>query len=292
MSNLLSQLTPNLWTLQSRFANVNSGIIYSCDSVCLIDPGILPVETEILVRFVKTKQIESQVLILTHSHWDHLFGPEHFPGATVIAQENFYYAVQGEAGRQIYLQVEKLTSHYKIIRQKPYVIPQPQKTFSERMSLEIGEISAQLIHTPGHAADHISIYLPEDGTLWAGDMLGDLEIPYVNHSISDYESSLAKLGRLEISCLVPGHGSPTLDKTEINARMNADRAYLARLREQVTKAVADGLSISETISFCTDFQHPSLDECAEAHQLNIESVYLELGGDADPASVGWGQNLN
>ncbi len=33
------------------------------------------------------------------------------------------------------------------------------------------------------------------------------------------------------------------------------------------------------------YRHP--EDNAGPHRLNVESVYLELGGDADPALVGW-----
>lgn len=219
-------------------------------------------------------------------------GLAHFLDCHMIAQENFTAEVQGEAGDQICRQVEMLETKYEMVRPRPFVIPQPQKTFTNRMSLQVGDLNFQLIHTPGHAADHVSIYLPEEGTLWAGDLLSDCEIPYVNHSLSAYEATLSRLASLNITCLITGHGTPTLAAAEIRARFDTDRAYLTTLRQQVTQAVADGLTVAETVEACTGFQHPSLEENAEAHRLNIESVYLELGGKADPTKVGWQQTFD
>ena len=222
MPHPLMQLTPNLWVSQSQFANLNSGIILADNGVCLIDPGILPTEIEALATFVNKQDVVSQFLILTHSHWDHLLGAEYFQGNRVIAQANYLKEVQGEAGRQIHLQVEKLTSHFEITRQQSFVIPQPQETFEETMFLTIGDLDLQLIHTPGHAVDQLVIYVPQDGTLWAGDMLSDSEIPYVNHNLAAYEATLDKLATMEIVVLVPGHGTPTIDVAEIQARITAD----------------------------------------------------------------------
>jgi hypothetical protein len=120
-------------------------------------------------------------------------------------------------------------------------------------------------------------------------LLSDFEIPYVNHNLSAYEATLSILAELEITCLITGHGTPTMDTAEIQARMATNRAYLANLRKQVTRAVADGLTAAETVESCAGFQHTSLEENAGAHQLNIESMYLELGGKADPTMVGWYQ---
>lgn len=291
MSHELTQLTANLWLSQSQLFDFNSGIFSNAGRACLIDPGIFPDEVERFVSFIKAQALDSPVIILTHSHWDHLMGLAHFPECKVIAQENFTTAVQGEAGGQIYRQVAMLETKYEMVRPRPFAIPQPHETFANRMSLQLGDLTLQLIHTPGHAADHLSIYLPEDGTLWAGDLLSDCEIPYVNHSLSAYEATLTVLAGLEIRCLVTGHGTATVKPGEIQTRIEADRTYLADLRQQVAQAVVKGLTVAETVEACSGFQHHSLEENNSAHRLNIESVYLELGGKADPTRVGWHQSF-
>ena len=96
---------------------------------------------------------------------------------------------------------------------------------------------------------------------------------------------------MDIVVLVPSHGTPTIDVAEIQARITADRAYLTDLRVQITKALDEGLNVVETVETCTDFQHHCLETNADAHRLNIESVYLELGGKADPTLVGWHQTF-
>jgi len=292
MSRPLKPLTSRLWSAQSQFANTNSGIILGGESVCLIDPGILPIELKAFTDFIASRQVHIEYLILTHSHWDHLFGPEWFPGVPVIAHENFDRAMQGEAAGKILRYVERLTTHFEIEREKPFVIPHPDQTISEMKSLELEGLEITLIHTPGHAEDHLSIYLPEDGTLWAGDILSDEEIPYIMYSLDAYEATLAKLAELDIRCIVPGHGIPTLDASEIKSRLSNDRAYLARLHEQVERAVAEGLNVEETGASCSGFTHPSMAENQNPHKLNIESVYIELGGEADLTRVGWNQKFD
>lgn len=289
MAQELKQLTPNLWAAQSQFASTNSGIIYKNGRACLIDLGILPAEIEKFTEFIDVRQAAVQGLILTHSHWDHLFGPEWYPKVEVIGHESFIDQVQGKAGSKILSQVEKLTTHFKIEREKPFEIPQPSKTFKEEMTLSLGGLELLLFHTPGHAADHLSIYIPEDGTLWAGDILSDEEIPYTNFSLKAYQNTLNKIAKLDIRCIVPGHGTPTLDVDEIKNRISNDIAYLKQLNKQVSKAIAEGLTVEETVESCVGFSHPTLENDQNAHKLNIESVYIEFGGEADPTKFGWKQ---
>lgn len=287
MPNSSIHLTPNLLVTKSRILGYNSGILYNAGQACLIDPGIFPVEIDGLASFMKTKGIKPEVIVLTHACWDHIMGVTHFPNIKVIAQEDFLSKVEGEAGERKRQLIEEKKAEHHHISWPPLLIPKPNETFSESLSLKLGGITLQLLHTPGHTSEHLAIYVPEDGTLWAGDMLSDLEIPFIFQSLAAYEASLSNLASLEINALVPGHWTATKDAADIDSRIKADRDYLANLREQVSLAVSKGLSVNETVEVCIDFQHPRLDEHARAHQLNIESVYFELGGEGDPTEYGW-----
>ncbi len=88
----------------------------------------------------------------------------------------------------------------------------------------------------------------------------------------------------------PGHGRPTDDPQEIQARLAGDRAYLDELAGKVSQAVGQGKSMEETVDFCRGIAYRQAAENTAAHQLNIESAYLEAGGDPDGrATAGWAQ---
>ena len=292
MGKALNQLSSNIWVSQSQFANISSGIFYSGEHHYLVDPGILPAEIDALAEYVQDQQGDINALILTHSHWDHLHGPEHFPNVKIIAQENYLTVIEGKAGQQIIQQVEMLSDHFELQRKHPFVIPEPDRTFRDMLDLPFRNGVLQLIHAPGHAPDQLVIYLSENGTLWAGDMLSDLEIPYIIDSLPAYLQTLSLMADLEIACLVPGHGTPTREPAEIQARLEEDQAYLNRMEEQVSRAVETGLNSADTLEICAGFDHPCLEENANAHQLNIETVYLELGGKGGPDKIGWSQDFD
>ncbi len=283
-----TQLTPGLWVTQSALYATNSGIFLSEGQACLIDPGITPEAIAGIARFVAERGATPQAIVLTHGHWDHLLGTEHFPGVTVIAHTAYYDVLQAH-GDDLQRQVAAWEADAGIHRQQPFTPPRPTLTFDAGMTLTVGTFRLHLNHAPGHAPDQIVITQPTAGILWAGDMLSDLEIPFVSHSLVAYERTLARLATLDIRVLIPGHGHPTGDPAEIRARLAADRAYLAELHTRVAQAVTQGKSVTETTVLCDDmtFRHPA--ENRGPHRLNIESAYLELGGEADPTKVGWSQ---
>lgn len=291
MTEVLTKISPHIWVQQSQFANTNSGIFISAGEACLVDPGLLPVEIKKLANLLTDLNANAKALVLTHSHWDHLFGPEYFPDLPITAHADYHLQIHSSAKEKILSQVEKLNSHFQITRQEPFTIPQPEITFQDSLLLEIGELELQLLHTPGHSADHLSIYNPDSGELWAGDLLSDLEIPYIIHSLPAYQKTLELLSDLNLSCLVPGHGTPINDRGQIQGRLNQDRSYLNLLEKTVYSSLRQGLSLDEILNLEPGFTHPCLGDNLSAHQYNIESVYLEMGGEGDPRRIGWSQDF-
>jgi glyoxylase-like metal-dependent hydrolase (beta-lactamase superfamily II) len=89
---------------------------------------------------------------------------------------------------------------------------------------------AALIAThDGHAPGHSAVFLPGTGTLVAGDMCSDIEIPLLDldqpDPVGDYRAGLAKLAALPVTVLVPGHGT-VCDGDGFRRRLAADLRYL------------------------------------------------------------------
>ena len=273
---------------QSKLYSTNSGIFLDGGQACLVDPAIYADEIASIARFVAQQGATAQAVVLTHSHWDHIFGPEHFPKAKIVAQAE-YLAVVNKYGDEVLQQITAWEAASDVKRDSPFVIPQPDETFSEEIVLGVSNLLLRLVHAPGHAADQLVIHHPESGTLWAADMLSDIEIPFVIHSLTAYQRTLAFLSTWDIRVLVPGHGQPTTDTAEIRSRLSADVAYLSELEEKVEQAVRQGKTVEETVALCTgmNFRHQAENE--GPHRLNVESAYIEAGGEADPDKAGWHQ---
>jgi len=287
MPQSIRQLTPNLWVAQSELYFTNSGIFLSGEQACLIDPALFPHEIETIARFAAQQKAVPQTIVLTHSHWDHILAPQHLVGIKTIAHANYLAETLGENGLRIRRQVEQWAAHSGVERKEPFVIPNPDEMFDDTLQVTVGGQTLNLIHAPGHAADQLVVYYPCQGVLWAGDMLSDLEIPYVCHHLVSYEQTLKRLANLDVRVLIPGHGHATTHAEEIRSRFAQDRAYLAGLREGVEKAIDEGKTRAETVEVCSkmSYQHPETNR--EAHEKNVESAYLEMGGTADAAKVGW-----
>lgn len=289
MSHHITQLTPHLWIRQSSLFLTNAGLFVSEDQGVLIDPCIYPQEIETWRYFAAAHLLHLSHLVLTHHHWDHILGPEHYPIVPIIAQADYLTATAGEHEGRLRDYMTYWFAKEKIQRDEPFAVPQPTLTFTDRMSLRLGDETLQFVHAPGHAPDQLVVYHPSSHLLWSSDILSDVEIPFVSDSLAAYERTLAMLAGWEIEILVPGHGHVTQSRPHIDQRIREDRAYLGELRGRVTQAIAQGQTVAETVAFCADMSYRNREDNAQPHQRNVETVYLELGGEADTEKVGWGQ---
>ena len=77
--------------------------------------------------------------------------------------------------------------------------------------LEVGAVTLEVLHTPGHAPDHLCFYLRKGASLFAGDNIlgeGTAVIAPPEGNMSDYLTSLRRLRELHIDRIYPGHFRP------------------------------------------------------------------------------------
>jgi glyoxylase-like metal-dependent hydrolase (beta-lactamase superfamily II) len=265
---------------------MNTGVFVNGSEACLIDPGLYPDEIEDVRRLVGEKGARPAVIVLTHSHWDHIVGPEHFPGVKVIAQ-SAYVDFTREHAIELVKPLAAWEAHVGLKREKAFVIPQPDEVFEEEMEIRVGAETLTLRHVPGHAADQLAVRHMGSGAVWVSDILSDVEIPFVSDNLGAYERTLEMVSGWEIRALVPGHGAWTTDRDEIRKRIEQDRGYLAEIRKKVERALREGRTMEETVQMCSDMEIRYPDSNGEPHVLNVESVYMEVGGAGDPLKHGW-----
>jgi glyoxylase-like metal-dependent hydrolase (beta-lactamase superfamily II) len=282
----MQELSPVLLITQSRSLIYNTGAFIADGAAWLIDPGTHPDEIAALAAAVQGRGATIQGIILTHYHWDHIFGPERLPDVPVAAHEDFPATLAAHFAGTV-AQIARWEAHFGYARSAPFAAPQLAYALADGATLPLGSHELQIIPIPGHAPDQIAVYEPATATLWAADTLSDQEIPYVSDNLGRYIATLERLSALPIRALAPGHGMPTTDIAEIRARLDADRAYLAELHARVEQAVVAGASLEATIAACSAVPLRYAERNRAQHQLNVESAYIELGGPADPTQIGW-----
>lgn len=147
-----------------------------------------------------------RLVLLTHQDGDHaggLAGLLEHVDPIVIASRKTAAVVDGRA--------------------QPRVVPEKGRYPPARVDVEFdGEITintaagpARVLQTPGHTPDHVSVYLPEQKLLIAGDALGlygdrlDAPEPAVTEDDERARESIGKLAQLDIDRILCYHGGLT-----------------------------------------------------------------------------------
>ena len=117
--------------------------------------------------------------------------------------------------------------------------PAPWRALRDRDVIPAGDGEVHVMHTPGHAPDHIALWEPSTRTLFSGDLVvpgTTVVIPAsMEGSLSAYLRSLERVLALHPARLLPAHGSPIDDpaaivRQYIDHRHERERQVLAGLR--------------------------------------------------------------
>lgn len=147
-----------------------------------------------------------------------------------------------------------------------------------------GEVAAgnerlRVLHTPGHARDHVCFWHEPTRTLFSGDMMTastTIMVPPAARggSLRAYLASLRRLAALEPAVAWPGHGAVIADPAGRIAEYLEHRAERER---QVVACLADGLSAIDAIVARVYADTPS--DLWPAARLTVEALLEKLEED-------------
>ena len=113
----------------------------------------------------------------------------------------------------------------------------PSKMVVEGDLIQMGDYHFRILHTPGHAPGHMSLYDPEKRVLLAGDIVGEMVAWYTPSSggAARYLESLEKVEALDIDLILPSHGDVIQDSKKGIQRikdkiLEKDRAIVEALQ--------------------------------------------------------------
>ena len=137
-------------------------LVCGTEKAVLIDTGLGVANIRTIVDGLTSLPITA---ITTHVHWDHIGGHRYFDNIAVHEAEKEWLSVQFP----IPLPVVK-----KNLMRDPYDFPsdfnvdeyqlfhgEPQKILHDGDSIELGNRSLTVIHTPGHSPGHCCFYEPQ-----------------------------------------------------------------------------------------------------------------------------------
>ncbi|MBX3423237.1 MAG: MBL fold metallo-hydrolase [Pirellulaceae bacterium] len=146
----------NIYTIPVTPFAQNARVLHDPDTnwVTIVDPG-----GEIERIMAQVRQLEPQQLnvLLTHAHIDHAGGAAY---CLQLARQEFSLPVPLYAHRESILRGSiRAQAHMFGLTGREYQdVPDPDVTLDDGDVFAVGGYSANVLFTPGHAPDHLSLY--------------------------------------------------------------------------------------------------------------------------------------
>jgi hydroxyacylglutathione hydrolase len=168
----------------------------------VIDPGD---EIEKIVEVLDRHQLKVKAIVITHAHIDHVAGAHKLRALTGAP------VYMNEADREL-LDALDLQAGWLGVATPPRT--EVDSAANDGTVLRLGSSDFHVIHTPGHTQGSLSIWIPSQAKLVAGDTLfrdsiGRTDLPGGNSRqlLTSIKTRLLDLP--EQTIVVPGHGPNT-----------------------------------------------------------------------------------
>ncbi|MGI6718805.1 MAG: MBL fold metallo-hydrolase [Bacteroidales bacterium] len=166
----------------------------------IIDTFCGPSAMEQIVDDLNLDSDQEIIIVNTHFHWDHIWGNCFFRKNTIIAHKLCKDLIQQEW--------QNMMKGNSYLTMGDVLMKLPNKTFSKKLNIKSENIN--IIYTPGHTNDCITVIDTHDNFLYVGDNLERPEIIIESPDIVTYIKTLKYYLTLNPKGIHAGH---TLDIT-------------------------------------------------------------------------------
>ena len=276
------EVIPHVWsaigatappTYENTGHNNNLSFIVTDEGVVVVNGGAAYVLAKALHDEIK--QITDQPVVIVIN--------ENGQGHAMLG--NTYWAEQGVPILAHVDAAEEFEAHgYDILdRMKNYnrdkaegtEVTPPTETFEDRYDIELGGVKIEVLHLgPAHSPGDISVWLPEEKLVIAGDMaFHERMLPIFEDTdtagwLETWETAFEPLGAVYV---IPGHGHPT-NMAQVR-RYTFD--YLTHLRKVVGEHLEAGGDLADAY-YVDQSAYEHLDTFEELATRNAGRVYEQM----------------
>lgn len=199
------------------------GLICGDDFSVVVDSGNSPAHAKDFLNLVGKMEIPPvKFVVITHWHWDHIFGIKTMGLLTISheeTKEKLEYLktlkwddasldARVETGEEI-----EFCSEY-IKKEMPsrdnLELQVPDLTFSDKFEMDLGGVTCVVEHVGGvHAQDSSIIYVPDEKVMFLGDCIyQDFYSGEWSYDLNELTILLEKIKKYDVNSYVTGHQDP------------------------------------------------------------------------------------
>ena len=260
-------------TYENTGHNNNLSFIVTGDGVVVINAGAADILAKALHEEIKAVTDEPVVLVINENGQGHAnLGNGYWVdrGVKVIAHIDAAHEFE-DLG---FAELERMKG-YNREKAKNSRIEPPSETFENSFTLNIGRFVIEVLHLgPAHSAGDISVWLPNESLVIAGDMaFHERMLPIFPETIVAewLETWDNEFEALNATYVIPGHGHPT-NMAQVR---RYTRDYLLHLRKVVGDLMDEGGELKDAF-YVDQSQYKNLDTFEQLATRNAGRVFEQM----------------
>ncbi|TDP96400.1 MBL fold metallo-hydrolase [Labedaea rhizosphaerae] len=203
--------------LARRYAELDQtlGIVIGSRRCLVIDTGTDEVHGAEHAAAIRELTPLPWTVVITHGHWDHHYGTRAFMAfqpCPVLAHPLCAKAMASTAERDEWAARYRAEGRTALADRIAAVrIVAPTEVLPDRVELELGDRTVELLHPGrGHTDHDVVVHVPDAGVVFTGDLVEQGAPPSVGPDahLGEWPSTLDAVLATGAQVFVPGHGNP------------------------------------------------------------------------------------
>jgi glyoxylase-like metal-dependent hydrolase (beta-lactamase superfamily II) len=232
------------------------GMVVGKEKTLMIDAGNSEDHANYFLKELLKKGVPNpDMVVLTHWHWDHIFGLSAFPKIVSIASKETKQEMEklvplswsDEALDERVREGSEIEFCAKAIKEefpdhRDITIVLPDLTFEKRVEIDLGGVTCVVQHVGGdHAADSVVVYVKEEKILFLGDCIyPDIFSEKQNYTIKETMRLLNELEAFDAETYILSH-----QRAISKAEFNKEAAKLRTIAKYTDSCLGDQQKIIE-----------------------------------------------
>ncbi|ETI68399.1 MBL fold metallo-hydrolase [Neobacillus vireti] len=199
----------------------------------LIDAGNSSSHAQLFLAQLEELHIRGDLLVLTHWHWDHVFGMSDMPMPAIaynkteekikelqtLSWEDEFLDQRVNEGTEIPFCADAIKK--ELGNQREITLTTPAIIFDNRLTINLGGVTGIIEHVGGdHSADSCVIHIPEEKVLFLGDCLyANLYSKKWSYTIEKTRRLIEQIETYEAETFFLSHHEAPLTKKEFQSML-------------------------------------------------------------------------
>jgi len=266
----------------------NTGIVVGDDAVLVVDTQATPVMAQDVIRRIREVTDKPiRYVVLSHYHAVRVLGASAYKAPHIVSSQDTYDLIVERGEQDKASEIGRFPRLFNAVESVPPGMTWPNITFTGKMTLWLGKLEVQLLQLGrGHTKGDTVVWLPQEKTLFSGDLVEFDATPYAGDAyFKDWPTTLDALAALQPAKLVPGRGAALQTADQVQAGLAGTRNFIADLYSSVTAGAAAGHELRQVYKQTIDKLRPKygqwviFDHCMP---FDVTRAYDEATKYADP----------